>query len=66
MSATLKTSKEDLAKLQQEAVKDFAAAKSAKEVNDLRVKYLGDKSVIVNMRRNMKDIPKTFRAITFL
>ena len=58
MSLTLETSKEDLAKLQKEAQADFASANDAKSVNDMRVKYLGDKSVIVNMRRNMKDIPK--------
>lgn len=57
MSVTLKSSKEDLAKLQDDAVKEFASASDAKTVNDLRVKYLGDKSVIVNMRRNMKEIP---------
>lgn len=58
MSVTLKTSKEDLAKLKQEATNEFGVAADAKTVNDLRVKYLGDKSVIVNMRRNMKDVPK--------
>jgi hypothetical protein len=35
MSVTLKTSKEDLAKLQQEAMAEFAAAEDAKAVNDL-------------------------------
>ncbi len=58
MAITLETSKQDLGKLKEQAQEEFSGAVDAKEVNDLRVKYLGDKSIIVNMRRNMKDIPK--------
>lgn len=58
MSITLETSKEDLSKLQSQANAEFAKVQNSKELNELRIKYLGDKSVIVNMRRNMKDIKK--------
>lgn len=58
MTITLKATKTELARLELEANQAFSEAGNSKELNDLRVKYLGDKSVIVNMRRQMKDIPK--------
>jgi phenylalanyl-tRNA synthetase alpha chain len=54
---TLENTKEELRKLEQEAVQAFLSLSNSKELNDARVKYLGDKSTIVNMRRQMKDIP---------
>lgn len=58
MAITLESSKEELTKLAQNATEEFSTCENSKDLNDLRVKYLGDKSVIVNMRRNMKDVPK--------
>ncbi len=57
MTITLENTKQELSSLEQEAIKAFAELNNSKELNDIRVKYLGDKSTIVNMRRQMKDIP---------
>lgn len=56
MELTLKDTQEELTKLEAESSKDFADVKDSRELNDVRVKYLGDKSVIVNLRRNMKHV----------
>lgn len=58
MTVTLASTRQELETLSKDASKDFAEVKDSRALNDLRVKYLGDKSTIVNMRRNMKDIPK--------
>lgn len=58
MTVTLASTRQELEALSKDASKDFAEVKDSRALNDLRVKYLGDKSTIVNMRRNMKDIPK--------
>ena len=57
MPSILANTKQELEKLEQEAVKAFGELNNSKELNDTRIKYLGDKSTIVNMRRQMKDIP---------
>ncbi len=57
MPITLENTKQELIKLEEEATKAFSELNNSKELNDIRVKYLGDKSTIVNMRRQMKDIP---------
>lgn len=58
MTVTIENTKQELSKLSQEAKQEFAQISNSRDLNDARVKYLGDKSTIVNMRRNMKDIPK--------
>lgn len=58
MTVTLASTRQELEALSKEASKDFAEARDSRALNDLRIKYLGDKSTIVNMRRNMKDLPK--------
>ncbi|MDD9899138.1 MAG: phenylalanine--tRNA ligase subunit alpha [Candidatus Melainabacteria bacterium] len=58
MAVTLQDTKLELERLVADATKDFSEVDESRSLNDLRVKYLGDKSVIVNMRRNMKDVPK--------
>ncbi len=57
MTITLENTKQELSSLEQEAIKAFLELNNSKDLNDIRVKYLGDKSTIVNMRRQMKDIP---------
>ena len=47
-----------LQELKAEAVKEFAQVKDSKELNDLRVQYFGDKSLLTATRRGMKDCPK--------
>lgn len=61
MPLTLENTKEQLTNLSQQAVNEFQAVTNSKDLNDLRVKYLGDKSQIINFRREMKDIPKEDR-----
>jgi len=57
MIKTFEQTKEELLELEKEAVAALEKVEDSKSLNDLRVKYLGDKSLIVNLRRNMKDIP---------
>ncbi len=61
MPLTLENTKEQLSNLSQQAVNEFQTVTNSKDLNDLRVKYLGDKSQIINFRREMKDIPKEDR-----
>ncbi len=61
MPLTLENTKEQLSNLSQQAAGEFQAVTNSKDLNDLRVKYLGDKSQIINFRREMKDIPKEDR-----
>lgn len=56
MELTLKDTREELSKLEAEAASEFPRANDSKTLNDIRVKYLGDKSTIVNLRRNMKHV----------
>ncbi len=58
MPLTLEHTKQELEQLAKEAGQEFSTVQDSRALNDLRVKYLGDKSTIVNMRRNMKDVPK--------
>jgi phenylalanyl-tRNA synthetase alpha chain len=58
VAVTLQDTKLELEKLVADAISDFSAVNDSKTLNEARVKYLGDKSTIVNMRRNMKDVPK--------
>lgn len=58
MTITLESTKQELTELSSKATEDFALVSDSKTLNDIRVKYLGDKSVIVNLRRQMKDVAK--------
>lgn len=58
MSLTLESTRTQLIELEAQASRDFLQVSDSRQLNELRVKYLGDKSVIVNMRRQMKDLPK--------
>lgn len=61
MNLTLEGSKEELKTLSKQAVADFAAVSNSKDLNELRIKYLGDKSQVINMRKQMKDLSKEDR-----
>jgi phenylalanyl-tRNA synthetase alpha chain len=58
-STTLSISelKKQLQDLNASALVDFKNCKSSNELNDCRIKYLGDKSALVLLKRQMKDIP---------
>ncbi len=58
MPLTLEDTKTELSKLEIEASSEFQASQDSKSLEDLRVKYLGDKSYLTNLRRNMKDVAK--------
>lgn len=57
MTITLESTKQELLQLKSDASLEFSQLQDSRSLNELRIKYLGDKSVIVNMRRRMKDIP---------
>lgn len=61
MTLTLENTKEELQRISTEAVQEFQVVTNSKDLNELRVKYLGDKSQVVAMRRQMKDLPKEDR-----
>jgi phenylalanyl-tRNA synthetase alpha chain len=46
-----------LSELDSSAILDFNNCKNSTELNNSRIKYLGDKSLIVSLRRQMKDVP---------
>lgn len=52
----LADTKKELAALAAAAVADFSSATDSISLNQVRIKYLGDKSLIVNARRHMKDL----------
>lgn len=54
VSVILANTKQELESLALEAKALFAAAKDSRALNDLRVKYLGDKSPVIAARRQMK------------
>lgn len=56
MVETLTDLKSKLEDLQKEALAALDKASNSKELNDLRVKYLGDKSLITAARKGMRDV----------
>lgn len=63
MVATLADLQSKLDNLKSEALKEISAAGTTKELNDLKVKYLGDKSYIIATRKGMRDVPKEDKPI---
>lgn len=50
--------KDKLIELKDEALQEIAAAKDSKQLNDIRVKYCGNKSTLTAARKGMRDLSK--------
>ncbi len=55
--------KEQIKKIQEEAIKNIANAEDLKYLNDLRIKYLGKKGELTSVLRSMGELPAEERPI---
>ena len=48
--------KEQIAKIKENSVKEISQCKEEKELNELKVKYLGKKGMVTELTKNMRDL----------
>ena len=53
--------KEEIAKIKENSIKEMEASQNLKELNDLKVKYLGKKGEVIEILKNLKNVEASKR-----